>query len=130
MVPAITNKKITTAGDDLDDGLDYSFDGTGDAAEVVLAGSDEEDLDLVEGVVTLEKTAKKRKSSEDGEEDLKEENVETKERASKKKKTGKLAQKVRLLGLSTMDDFANKMAFLEKGKVRVALRCQVESGGP
>lgn len=98
MVTAIVNKKIDTAGDDLDDGLDYSFDGTGDAAEVVLADGDEEDdLNLVDEEVTLKKTAKKRKSSEDGEDDLKEEDGEMKERASKKKKSVKLAQKVRLV---------------------------------
>lgn len=81
--------KVADPTDDLDDGLDYSYDSTADAGETVLAESEDEESGK-------DKKRKKRKSEddEDEEEEAGSKKTTKSERPTKKKKSGKLVEKV------------------------------------
>lgn len=82
-------KNSSVAGDDLDDGLDYSYDGEGEVSGVLLEGSDNDDSETVSTEVTLKKSAKKRTAQDDDESDADEQEPV----AASDKKTDKKKQK-------------------------------------
>lgn len=84
---ASTQIKVADPTDDLDDGLDYSYDSTADAGETVLAESEDEESGK-------DKKRKKRKSEDDEEEEAGSKKTTKSERPTKKKKSGKLVEKV------------------------------------
>lgn len=111
----VNAEKVDTAGDDLDDGLDYSYDGTGDAAEVILAESGD---DEIETEVTLKKSAKKRKTTDDdtNEEKTGEKTGAKKDQPKKKQKSSKLIEKKQAKTVSLADQKA-KLATMDPSMI-------------